>query len=409
MGNGLSGDRWRGALLFAVIALVAAFALAACGGGSSSSSSSGATESEEAPAEEEGSTKEGEEGESEGGSSEVVANAEKIVNPFFEPPKSIGITTPLKEKPPTGMHIAALSCELTVCEETMEWVAEAAKKLGWSTKISLFSGAPEDNLNKVEAAVAEHPDAIVLDGVSHETYEAGAEEAAKQGVPIVTFQSELEQKPEPPFVANLDQGPQFDVMAEATANWFIKDSGGTGDAIAVAYAQFPLSERITSTTAETIEKDCPECSVKKLLVQSEDTGTKLPGTIVSELQANPDVNYVILQDMAMFAGVEAAIREAGLQDKVKVMGNDTTPESIKAVEEGGLLGNMVFSQKANAYQAIDAVARSLEGMSTKETEEAPLMNQIFTQENLPPNATLDAVNELPTNLIEQYEKLWLVK
>jgi ribose transport system substrate-binding protein len=389
------------------MALVSALALAACGGGSDSSSSSGATESEEAPAEEEGSSGEeeaSEEGESEGGSSETVASAEKIAGPFFEPPESIGITEPLKEKPSAGKKIIAMACQLTVCEAWTKYVQEGANRLGWSTKISLFSGAPEDNLNKISAAVKEHPDAIILNGVPRETYEAAAELAVQEGVPIVTQEGELEGKEEEPFVAIQLGAKQFDVMSEATANWFIMDSGGTGNALALAYAQFPLSERITDTTAETIEKDCPECSVKKLLGQAEDTGTKLPAAIVSELQSNPDINYVILQDMAMFAGVEAAIREAGLQEKVKVMGNNTTPESIKAVEEGTLLGNMAFSQKAAAYQGVDAAARYLEGMSTKENSEAPLMNQIFTQGKVPKDP-----DELPTNLVEQYEELWKLK
>jgi ribose transport system substrate-binding protein len=410
MAKGLLGDRWRGALLLALIALVSALALAACGGGSSSSSSGGATESEEAPAEE-GSAEEAssEEGESEGGSSEVVANAEKIAKPFFEAPKSIGITEPLKAKPESGKKIVAMACELVVCEAWTKYVKEAASKIGWTTKISLFSGAPEDNLNKISAAVSEHPDAIILNGVSRETYEAAAEQAAKENVPIVTQEGELEGKEEEPFVAIQLGAKQFDVMSEATANWFIMDSGGTGSALTVAYAQFPLSERITDTTTETIEKDCPECSVKKILVQAEDTGTKLPAQIVSELQREPSINYVIFQDASMVAGVEAAVREAGLQEKVKLMANNTTPESIKAVEEGAMLGNMSFSQKAAAFQGVDAAARYLEGMSTKENTEAPLMNQIFTTENLPPNSTEEVTNNLPVDLVEQYEKLWLVK
>jgi ribose transport system substrate-binding protein len=407
MGNGLLRDRWRAALLLALMAVVAAIALAACGGSSDSSSSGGSTtESEEAPAEEAGGNEEGdtEEASAESGSSEVVANAEKIAGPFFEPPKSIGITEPLKEKPEAGKKVVIMACQLTVCEAWAKFGEEAAKKLGWSAKISLFSGAPEDNLNKITAAVEEHPDAIILNGVPRETYEAAAELAAKEEVPIVTQEGELEGVEEPPFVAIQLGAKQFDVMSEATANWFIMDSEGKGNALAIAYAQFPLSERITDTTAETIEKDCPECTVKKLLAQAEDTGTKLPASIVSELQSNPDINYVIFQDASMFAGVEAAIREAGLQDKVKLLGNNTTPESIKAVEEGTMLGNMAFSQKAAAYQGVDAAARYLEGMSTKENAEAPLMNQIFTEESVPKDP-----NELPTNLVEQYEELWKLK
>jgi hypothetical protein len=37
------------------------------------------------------------------------------------------------------------------------------------------------------------------------------------------------------------------------------------------------------------------------------------------------------------------------------------------------------------------------------------MSQIFTQENLPPGSTQEDTEELPTNLVEQYEELWKLK
>jgi ribose transport system substrate-binding protein len=384
------------------MALVAAFALTACGGSSDSSSSAGTTESDAAP--KEGTT----ENAASRGSSEVVAAAEKAAAPFFEPPKSIGITEPLKETPPTGKKIVAMACTQSPgCKQFTEHVEEAAGLLGWSTKRSLFTGAPEDNLNKITAAVQEHPDAIVLLGAAQETYEAAAELAAKEGVPIATVAAEGEEKE--PFIAVTAGARQFEELAEVTANWFIAESEGKGNAITIAYAQFPVSERIIERTDKTIEEKCPECSAKEVLVQAEDTGTKLPSTIVSELQSDPDINYVIFQDVAMIPGVEAALREAGLQDKVKLMANNSSDESIKAVEEGAMVGNNAYSLKATTYQAIDAVARYLEGMPTKETAEAPLMSQIFTQENLPPGSTQEDTEELPTNLVEQYEELWKLK
>jgi ribose transport system substrate-binding protein len=341
MGNGLLRGRSRGAFLLALTALVAALALTACGGSSDSSSSAGTTESDAATSEE-GTT---ENASSEGGSSEVVAAAEKIVAPFLEPPKSIGITEPLKEKPPTGKKIVAMACSQSPgCEQFTEHVEEAASLLGWSTKRSLFTGAPEDNLNKITAAVQEHPDAIILLGAAQETYEAAAELAAKEGVPIVTVAAEGEEKE--PFVAVTAGAKQFEELAEVTANWFIAESEGKGNAITVAYAQFPVSERIIERTDKTVEEKCPECSTKEVLVQAEDTGTKLPSTIVSELQSNPDINFVIFQDVAMIPGVEAALREAGLQEKVKVMANNSSDESIKAVEEGAMVGNNAYSLKA---------------------------------------------------------------
>lgn len=392
MGIGLLGDRRRWAALLILVASIAVL-VSACGG---SDSDTGATSAntEETSGEE-------------AGGNDVVAQAEEIAGPYFEPPASIGNEVPLEEKPPTGLRIVVMSCELTVCEAWRKNVGAAADKLGWSTKEISFSGAPEDNLNKVNQAVSEKPDAIIINGIPRETYEAAAEAAAKAEVPIVTQMGELEGEPTEPFIAVQYGAKQFDTMAEATANWMIMDSNGEGNALALAYAQFPLSERITDTTVATIDSACPDCSTKELLVQAEDTGTKLPTQIVSELQRDPSIDYVILQDMAMAAGVEAALREAGLLDKVNVMGNNVTPESIKAVQEGAFLGNMAFSLLAAAYQAVDAVARYVEDMPQQ--EEVPLMNQIFTQENLPAEVTEATWQDLPPTLEQEYEELWQLK
>ncbi|HVT00511.1 MAG TPA: substrate-binding domain-containing protein [Solirubrobacterales bacterium] len=372
--------------------------IAACGGGGSSSGES--TEAAGAESSEESSAK------SESGTSEVVAAAEKASAPYFKPPPNVGNTVPLKEAPPTGLHVVALSCELSVCEGWRDGVEEAGKLLGWTTKKVAFSGAPEDDLAKISQAVSEHPDAILIDGIARETYEPAAEAAADAGIPIVTQLGELTGKATPPFIEVDYQQGAFDTMSEATANWFIADSEGKGDALLVQYAGFPLSTRIIETTSKTVADNCPECKTKTITAQAEDTGTKLPSIIIGELQRDPSMNYVILQDMVMATGLEAALREAGLLGKVKIMGNDATPEAMKSVEEGNFLGVMAYSQLSAAYQGIDAVARHAVGMPQQ--DEVPLMTQIFTKENLPPNATEETWNNLPPTLKQEYEELWQV-
>jgi ribose transport system substrate-binding protein len=372
--------RWLAALLVLVVAMVAV----GCGDDDESSSSAGASGSSD---------------------SEVVAKAQEVVDPFLKPPTSVGTDEALSKTPPSGKKVIALSCALDVCKDWRDQVGIAAETLGWTSEGISFDGTPEDTLKKVNQAVSQGPDGIIINGVPRETYESAAQAAADKDIPIVTQMGELEGEATPPFIAVQDRAEQFDVMANGTGSWVIADSKGKGNALVLAYANFPLSERIAATTKKTIDDNCPDCKTKLLRVQAADTGTKLPANVVSEIQRDPSINYVVLQDAAMAGGLDAALREAGLTEKVKVLGNNVTPEVIQSTLDGTNLGWMAFSLRAAAYQGIDALARHLVG---DDQVDLPLMNQILTKDNLPADPTPDTWQNLPPDLADQYKKLWQV-
>jgi ribose transport system substrate-binding protein len=375
---------WLAALLAVV---VGAFVVAGCG--SDDNGSSGSSSASSTPA-----------------ANSSVQQAQAAVQPYLSAPKTIGNDVPLSKKPPAGKKVVALSCTLDVCASWRSYVAGAAKALGWTATGMGFDGTPEDTLKKVEQAVSQKPDGIVINGVPRSTYEAAASAAKAANIPIVTQMGELEGAATPPFIAVQYQAAQFDKMSDITGNWVIADSKGKANALLLAYANFPLSERITDTTKKTIDDNCSACTTKKLRVQAADTGTKLPSAVVSEIQRNPKIDNVVLQDGAMAAGLDAALREAGLTDKVKVLGNDLNQDVAQSTINGDQLGWMSFSNRAAAYQGIDALARHIVG--DKQPENVPLMNQIFTKSNLGAKPDENVWQNLPTDVAQQYQKLWLV-
>ncbi|NLT07227.1 MAG: hypothetical protein GXY03_13100, partial [Solirubrobacterales bacterium] len=152
-----------------------------------------------------------------------------------------------------------------------------------------------------------------------------------------------------------------------------------------------------------IDENCPDCQTKALRVQAADTGTKLPAAVVSEIQRDPSITHVVFQDAAMAGGVDAALREAGLTDKVAVLGNNTTPQALQAACDGVNLGWMAFSTKAAAWAGVDALARYYTG---DEIVYPPLMNQILTQETMECPPGRQTGRDLPPDLPEQYKALW---
>ena len=340
-----------------------------------------------------------------GASGDVVAKAEKAVAPYLTPPESIGVE-PLSKKPPAGKKIAVLSCQLDVCKEWRDDVVRAAKTIGWDAQSISFDGTPEDTVRKMTQAINANVDGIIINGVGRETYEAVLDDAEAKDIPIVTQSGEVEGEPDGAIISVQGRGEQFDEIAAATANWVIADSGGEASALVLGFPAFPISQRMADTMANTLEENCPDCEFKKLNVQPTDPGTSLPGTIVSEIQRNPNINYVMMQDVAMGAGLAAALREANLLDKVKVVGNNGNMEFAQQVADGDFDAMNAFSQRADAYQAVDALARDAVG---DEPTDYPEIAQIFTQETLSDaEVTPDTWGNLPSDLAAQFEEVWKV-
>jgi ribose transport system substrate-binding protein len=338
-------------------------------------------------------------------SQQAATKAEAAIQPFLKPPASIGTNVRLTAKPPAGKHIIALSCSVGSCLDWRNQVTTAARALGWTVKGISLTGVGTNTNDAVNTAVSEKPDAIIINGFPRQSFAQAAANAAAAHIPIVTQMGELQGAATPPFIAVQYQGPQFDTMAAATGNWVIADSHGTANALLVQYAGLPLSERITSTTKKTIADNCPSCKTQVLTALLADTGTKLPASIVSVLQRSPDIHYVVLQDAVMATGLNAALHAAGLAGQVKVLGNDTSADAIQGTVSGEYLGWMAFSLRAAAYQGVDAIARHFAG---DPQQTVPLMNQIFTKQNLPANPTAATWENVPPDLAQQYEYLWRV-
>lgn len=376
---------------FAALGGLATAAICLAGCGSSSSSSSGSST-----------------GASNSGGTSGAAAASKAaaaVAPYFKQPASIGVTTPLSKKPPAGKTVDVVTNTLSVGLLLGNEAVAAGKLLGWHVNVVTMNSTPEDVLTKLQTSIAQKPTAVIVNGQPRSLIKSAFKAATANHVAIVDVQGDLAGGPTGPLIADNYEAAQFGTMATATGNWVIDLSKGKADALLVAYANFPLSKYITNTTTQTIDQNCPGCKTTKLLVQAADTGAALSQNIVTNIERNPSIDYVVLQDGAMALGLDAALRSAGLLGKVTVLGNDETPETAASTLNGAELGWMAFSQTAVAYQAIDDVARYVVG---DPTQNPPLMNEIFTKANLPAKPTPSVWNDIPSTLPAQYAKLWHV-
>lgn len=333
-----------------------------------------------------------------------VVMAGEFSAPYLQTPDSIGADTPVS-KPPTGSKtIAFLSCDVDVCIRSQKAGLAATEAIGWEGVAMPFNGTPEDILEKVNAAIDMGVDGIAINGVPKATYAAAFDRAERAGVAIVA--GAVADEPEGPLVEVQDGIAEFTLVGELLGNFIIADSEGRANAILFDMANFPIGQKLIEVARDTINDNCDTCQARTVTTQVSEIGTKTPSIIVSELQREPNANYVVLADSVMAAGVAAALREAGLAERVKVTGTNATMESLANVENGTEHGYVQFSTPYFAWQAVDAFIRHFNGDPQIKQWDMPL--RINTAETVEGQDAEDVLYNLPPDMQEQFLKLWKI-
>lgn len=330
-----------------------------------------------------------------------IDGARAVADPYLEVPDKIGTDVPLSRKPDSDKFVAVVSCKLPPCQTHLNSMIAAAKELGWRTKKITFDATPEDILAKMEHAISLDPDGIIVAGQERAPFDAAMPKAIEKGIPIVSQSAPVEV--EEPIIASQPATKDFVQMGEILGNWIVADSEGKANALIFNLANFAIIEANVNSIVETMEAKCPDCKTKTITVQASDIGTTLPSQIASELQRNPEADYVVLPDSVMATGLPAQLREAGMLDRARIVGNNVSPESLAAIKEGAEYGYLQYSAKYFGWQAIDLLARHFNGDEIVHHQQ-PL--QIVTKDTIDGRSDEEVLYELPPDYQEQFKALW---
>ena len=125
---------------------------------------------------------------------------------------------------------------------------------------------------------------------------------------------------------------------------------------------------------------------------------------MSYLRSHPSVNYVVLSESgALGAGLPAALRAAGLNSKVKVIGQGGNQQTYQDVKSGQVAGVTPSSLYGYDYSMLDALARKWSGEPVLKT---PPEFWFMGSSDVPPAATSAAAFPLVTDYQSQWAKLW---
>jgi ABC-type sugar transport system substrate-binding protein len=289
-----------------------------------------------------------------------AAAAAAAPDPVTTPPSEITITTPLDAPPTPGKTFFWLQCELPICGKIGNGVEAAVQAAGWKLETLVFKAS--DPGGGIESAVQQKPDVIGITGILSAAVKSQLKAAADAGIPVVTCSPGPEEPSAETYAAICSHTTAPD--GENLAKWAIKDSGGDAHTVMVTIPSFPSLQTTVDGLNSVMKKYCPGCSTGELDLTVDDlAGGQVASKLIAYLQSHPDTNYVGFNFADLEIGVPEALKAAGFEDKVKLIGNGGGPQQFQALVKGDGMDAAWVAYPAvyEGWQMVDAALRVVDG------------------------------------------------
>jgi ABC-type sugar transport system substrate-binding protein len=330
-----------------------------------------------------------------------VAEAQTLTKQATTRPTSIGLTKPIGKPVPTGKKVVFISCGVEACEIQGNIIKQGAADLGWTAETIGTDGSPEQLQNAFKTALRQGADGVIINAVNRASVAKQIEQAKKQGVAFVTSASVDE--PGDGILANIADKRNSGNIGEHLAAQIVADSDGKANTLFVNISAFQILKALGDQLSSSYKKYCPDCKYDALDIPVTSLGKDAPDRIVSYLRSHPQVNYVVLSvSNALGAGLPAALRAAGLADKVKIVGQSGDSQTFQDLQAKNINSVAAYDYYTVDYLMLDALARHFAG-APPQPANPPLW--LVTPENMPAEATKGLFPVVPTYR-DEFKKLW---
>jgi ribose transport system substrate-binding protein len=242
---------------------------------------------------------------------------------------------------------------------TMNKGAQAeAKKLG---NVSVqFTGSPEafsppTQIPFLTAAIAKHPDAILIAPTDKSALIAPIQRAVDAGIPVVTVDTFIT-KP----IAFTNVSTDNLAGGRSAADALVKAIGGSGE---VAGISVNPGISTTDQRQEGFEKELRKYpNVKYLGTQyCNDDQTKATNLMAALLAGHPNLKGVFAMNVVSGNGVTAAVKAAGKSGQVKLVEFDAGPPQVQALKAGTISALVAQYPYGIGQQGVDLAYQYVTG------------------------------------------------
>src|SRR6202050_2716726 len=351
--------------LAAAVAITSAVLISACSSSSSSTTTSSSTSTSSASAT------------SGGSSSAGVAAAQAYEQQFLTSPTSIGISTPLKSKPPTGKLLVGLDSGSGSAVVLAKYWAAAAADLGWKYKDLQSGTTPASQQAAMASAIQLNPAGILTSGIPNSTLTTQLALAASKGI-WVNSSADTSPAVGAMFDTSISNPAQLAQWGKMVAAYVVVQSNGKAVIQEFTLPIFPILVDFDTAFDAAIKVWCSGCKITTTPQQGSAIGTTTPQAVVSAVTRAPDTNWLIFDLGDLATGVDAALAAAGIHN-LQIGGLTADTPNLAGLKDGKEDVWTAYSLPIVAYRQVGSRAPKSEGMRILH---AQLPAQLMTPQNV---------------------------
>jgi ribose transport system substrate-binding protein len=212
----------------------------------------------------------------------------------------------------------------------------------------------------IDAALQLKPQGVVLSPTDGGALISQVEAIQAKGTPVITIDAPLDK---PVELQSIQSNHYLGGVAAGKAMSEIAGDTGTFVAVGMRPGLPDIDGRVHGFV-DTFKKLDPNAVVLPTLYPG-DSSTMAAQQVSAALQANPDLKGVYVTHSAAAEGASAAILEAGLRGKVKLISFDADPQQIRDLHDGIYDALIVQEPYQMGYDAVKDLAEVIRGTVKK--------------------------------------------
>jgi ribose transport system substrate-binding protein len=287
-------------------------------------------------------------------------------------------------------------------------MVEAAKLIGWKTRVLDGKGTVSGRASAISQAIAEHPDVIVLGAINGREQAALIKKAAKAGIKIIGWHATAMPGPDPKLSIfdNISTNPLL--VAKAAASLAIVDSHGKAGVVIFTDSTYKVAITKSNEMAKVI-KSCKSCTLLKVIdTPLSDVSTRMP-PLTSNLLARygKKWTYALAINDLTFDFMAPSLASAGIS-------GDGAPHNISAGDGSTAAFQRVRTKqyqmatiaeplRLQGWQIVDEANRALHGQ--KPSGFVPLPH-LFTVKDIDSNGGSNNKYAPNNGYRAAYKKIW---
>jgi len=293
-----------------------------------------------------------------------LAAAQAVVAGSLGQPASVNLAgnPVLPRVPDKGIKVGFINCNIPSCLPSAAQLKSATDVLGWD--LTVVSPDPAAIGQSLQQLVGQGFKYVLMAAVNTNLIAPQIQAAKAKGVAIIDWSTGVEQS----TITAQNRGPAFSAqIGKLLADAMIVNSNGNAHAVFASIPTYPIFAAFYTSLKNELSANCANCQLDAplSLTAAQLAASQVPSAIVAYLQGHTDVNYVVLATGDMFSGLTAALSAAGLDNRVKVLGNaaGSLKVELQSLNDGTSVAWTTNASTVNYWLVANWVAQLSEGLT----------------------------------------------